>query len=141
VPRKCSICTHPKKRYINRALLSGKKSIRQIARQYGLKKDAVRYHKRAHLIEAMKLARKNREIKEGKTGFEQFNEMVKEAEDKYRGTTGQLQVGWFREWRAMLELAFKLGIEEERRRERQIFKDVTPGVLQIIEKEFGIDRS
>ena len=89
----------------------------------------------------MKLARKNREIKEGKTGFEQFNEMVKEAEDKYRGTTGQLQVGWFREWRAMLELAFKLGIEEERRRERQIFKDVTPGVLQIIEKEFGIDQS
>jgi len=101
----------------------------------------VQWHKKKHLIPAMQLAKKNREIKEGKTAFEQFNEMVKEAEQKYRGTTGQLQVGWFREWRAMLELAFKLGIEEERRRERQIFKDVTPGVLQIIEKEFGIEQS
>jgi len=84
----------------------------------------------------MQLAKKNREFQEGKSAFEQFNEMVKEAEQKYRDTTGQLQVGWFREWRAMLELAFKLGIEEERRRERQTFSDVTPGVLEIINKEY-----
>ena len=141
MPRKCSICTHPKRAYINRAILRCKKSLRKIAIQYEVGFAAVQWHKKKHLIPAMQLAKKNREIKEGKTAFEQFNEMVKEAEQKYRGTTGQLQVGWFREWRAMLELAFKLGIEEERRRERQIFKDVTPGVLQIIEKEFGIEQS
>ena len=136
MPRKCSICTHPKRAYINRAILSGKKSLRKIAIQYGVGFAAVQWHKKKHLIPAMQLAKRNGEIKEGKTGFEQFNEMVKEAEEKYRETTGALQVGWFREWRAMLELAFKLGIEEERRRERQVYSDVTPEVQELIDKLF-----
>ena len=36
----------------------------------------------------------------------------------------------------MLELAFKLGIEEERRRERQVFSDVTPEVQTLIDHLF-----
>ena len=136
MPRKCSICTDPKRAHINRALLNPKKPLRQIAVQYGKSVSTLQRHKIRHLIPAMQLAKKNRELQEGKSAFEQFNEMVKEAEQKYRDTTGQLQVGWFREWRAMLELAFKLGIEEERRRERQTFSDVTPGVLEIINKEY-----
>lgn len=135
MPRKCSICIHPKRAHINRTILSGKKSLRQIAVQYGVSVSALQRHKK-HLVEAMRLAKKNGEIKEGKTAFEQFNEMVREAEGKYRTTDGQLQVGWFREWRAMLELAFKLGIEEEQRRERQVFTDVTPAVKALIDKMF-----
>ncbi len=136
MPRKCSVCKHRKRDHINRAILSAKKSLRVISKQYEVSYSAVQRHKNEHLIQAMRLAKKNGEIKEGKTAFEQFNEMVKEAEGKYRTTDGQLQVGWFREWRAMLELAFKLGIEEERRRERQVFTDVTPAVKAIIDKMF-----
>ena len=92
-------------------------------------------HKK-HLVDAIQTAKQNGEIKEGKTAFEQFNDMVKEAEDKYNSSTGTLQVSWFREWRGMLELAFKLGIEEARQRERQTFADMTPAVKAIIDKEF-----
>jgi len=133
MPRKCSICTHPKRAHINRAILSGKKSLRKIAEQYELKPGAVLWHKRKHLIEAMRLAKKNGDIKEGKTAYEQYNFLLKEAEKKYGETEGMLEVTWFRELRAMLDMAFKLGIEAERRRERQIFQDVTPAVLLMIE--------
>ncbi len=34
MPRKCSICIHPKRADINKAVLSGKKSIRKIAAQF-----------------------------------------------------------------------------------------------------------
>ena len=135
MPRKDSIEIHPKRQYINRMLLTGKRTLREIAGKYGISISALHRHK-AHLIKAIREAKELERIKQGKTGFEQFNEMVKEAEQKYRGTTEQLQVGWFREWRAMLELAFKLGIEEERRRERQVYSDVSPGVLAIINKEY-----
>ncbi len=135
MPQKCSICKHPKKAHINRALLNPKKSLRQIAAQYGISASTLQRHKK-HLIAAMQLAKKEAELKEGKTAFEQFNEMVKQAEQKYNNSSGALQVSWFREWRGMLELAFKLGIEEARQRERQTFADMTPAVKAIIDKEF-----
>ena len=136
MPRKCSVCTHPKRAHINRAILSGKKSLRVISKQYEVSYSAIQRHKIEHLVPAMQLVKKNRELQEGKTAFEQFNEMVREAESKYRSSSGPLQIGWFREWRAMLELAFKLGIEEERRRGKQVYTDVSPAVLEIINKEF-----
>ena len=139
MPRKCSVCKHRNRDHIKRAILSAKKSLRVISKQYEVSYSAVQRHKNVHLVPAMQLAKKNGEIKEGKSAFEQFNEMVAAAENKYHSSEGMIQVSWFREWRAMLELAFKLGIEEERRRERQIFKDVTPGVLAIINKVLRSD--
>ncbi len=135
MPRKCSVCTHPKRAHINRALMNPKRSLRQIAAQYGVSSSTLQRHKK-HMVQTIQLAKKNGAIEEGKTALEQFNEMITEAEKRYREAEGQLQIGWFREWRAMLELAFKLGIEEERRRDTEEFRDVTPGVLAIIKKEF-----
>ena len=129
MPRKCSICTHPKRAHINRAILSGKKSLRKIATQYEVGAAAVAWHKKHHLAEAMKLVK----IEEGKTAFEQYNYMLKEVEKKYGESEGMLQVTWFREWRGMLKMAFDLGIEAERRREQHVFQDVTPAVLLMIE--------
>lgn len=133
MPRKCSICTHPKRAHINRTILSGKKSLRKIAIQYGIGFAAVQWHKKQHLIAAMKLAKKNGEIEQGRSGYEQYNFMLKEVEKKYGESEGMLQVTWFREWRGMLKMAFDMGMEEERRRERQVFQDVTPAVLLMIE--------
>ena len=137
MPRKCTICVHRKKFYINRSILSGKKSLRQIASQYGVNYAAVRWHQRKHLIPAMKLAQQNGEFQEGNTGLQQFNDMLEKAKQMFENSEKQLQVAWFREWRGMLELAFKLGILEERRREQQVYQDMTPGVKAIIDKEFG----
>ena len=133
--QKCSVCKNRKRAHINRALLNPKKALREIAAQYGISASTLQRHKK-HLIAAMQLAKKEAELKEGKTAFEQFNEMVKQAEQKYNNSSGALQVSWFREWRGMLELAFKLGIEEARQRERQTFADMTPAVKAIIDKEF-----
>ncbi len=40
----------------------------------------------------------------------QFTDMVAEARRKYEASKGTEQVMWFREWRGMMVLAFKLGI-------------------------------
>jgi len=82
----------------------------------------------------MQLANKENELKEGKTAFEQFNDMVKTAEEKFNNSSGSLQVSWFREWRGMMELGFKLGMEAQR--EKREDRDISPAIKAIIDKEF-----
>jgi len=133
MPPKCSICTHPKKAHINRALASGKKSLRAIAGQYGVSRQALTRHK-AHITKSLQTAKKNGAIKEGKSVYDRVMSMIAQAEEKFNGTTGTLQVQWFRELRGMIETLGKFAAEAER--ERQVYSDVTPAVLEIIEKEF-----
>ena len=133
MPRKCSICTDPKRAHINKALLSLKRPLRQIAAQYGKSVSTLQRHKKQHLMPAMQLAKETAELKEGKTAFEQYSFMLAEVEKKYGESEGTLQVTWFREWREMLKMAFNMGIEAERRRERQVFQDVTPAVQAMID--------
>ena len=137
MPRKCSVCTHRKRAHINRALLNPKNSLRKIAEQYEVSYSAVQRHKKEHLIPAMQFAQRKAELKEGKTAIEQFNEMIKEAKEKYNDSEGALQVNWFREWRGMMELGFKLGMEAQR--EKQVFSDVTPEVQKLIDHLFEED--
>ncbi len=137
MPRKCSICTHRKRYHINKALLNPKVPLREIAAKYGGSTSTLNRHLKKHLLPAVQLAKKEAELKEGKTAFEQFNEMVREAEDKYRKSTGQLQVGWFREWRGMMELGFKLGMEAQR--EKQTFQEMTPAVKAVADHIMGKD--
>lgn len=126
---KCTICAHPKRRLIDAEIVRGKESIRNIAKRFIIGYSAIQRHK-DHIKEAVELVKK----KEGKTAFVQFNEMLKEAESKYRETKGNLQVGWFREWRGMMELGFKLGMEAQR--EKREDKDMTVAVRAIVDKEF-----
>jgi hypothetical protein len=61
VPRRCSVCDHPDRADIDRALAEGKTSIRGIARQFGLTEDAVLRHRDNHvpkrLIEIVEVRR------------------------------------------------------------------------------------
>ena len=100
MPQKCSICTSPKRGHINRALLSGKRSLRHIAAQYGYSTSTLQRHK-LHVLEAVQLARKSEEIQVGKSAYEQWHMMYKEAERKYRSSPKRYQVFWFKEWRGM----------------------------------------
>jgi hypothetical protein len=53
MPRKCTVCTHPKQADIDQALLENLASIRGIAIQYKLSKSAVMRHRAAHLSERL----------------------------------------------------------------------------------------
>jgi 3-phenylpropionate/cinnamic acid dioxygenase small subunit len=129
--QKCSICIHPKRAYINRMLLNAKNPLREIAGKYGVSQSAVDRH-RAHISNAVQVAKTNGDIVQGKTAYEQYVQMRDEAERMYRKSKGFTQVAWFREWVGMLDRAYKYGMEAERQREKQEFKDVTPDVLDII---------
>lgn len=52
MPRVCSICTHPERPVIDRALVTGE-PYRRIAQRCGVSPDAVNRHKRDHLPAAM----------------------------------------------------------------------------------------
>ncbi len=49
MPRVCSICVHPKRKEIDKALTERSASNRRIATQYGVNESAIRGHKTNHL--------------------------------------------------------------------------------------------
>ena len=56
MPRVCSVCTHPNRAEIDRALLAGETSNRRVAAQYAVTERAIRDHKRNHLAARMQQA-------------------------------------------------------------------------------------
>ena len=53
MPRSCTICTHSDRQAVDHDLLAGTSSFRDIARQYGVSKDAVARHRADHLPAAL----------------------------------------------------------------------------------------
>ena len=49
MPRRCTVCAHPEREAIDRALLPYELTLRDIARRHGLSKDAAHRHQRQHL--------------------------------------------------------------------------------------------
>ncbi len=132
MPRKCSICAHPKKRWIDQALLKGA-AVAKVARKYGVSSEALRRHKHNHLSKQIAKV----EERTGKTFVERFEDLYRrlvEIAKDAKSTTEK--IACLREERGLLEMAVKLGMEEQRRRDQQTFLDVTPGVKEIIDKEF-----
>ena len=58
--RRCTVCTHPKRDEIDRALIAGE-PYRDIARRYGLSKDALRRH-REHIPRDLARSREAEEV-------------------------------------------------------------------------------
>lgn len=134
--RKCTACYHPERVAIDKAIVSGE-SNRAIERRWGICKDSVQRH-RAHIKKAVEKAGEKREILNGKSAIQQFEEMLAEAERMYKETPADsvlTKATWFREWRGMMELGFKLGMEAQR--QKQVYQDVTPAVLKMIEEAMG----
>ena len=138
MPRKCLVCTHPKRAYINKALMNPKQSMRNIAVRIGVSRSTLQRHK-AYIKRASVKARENDENGTGQTALQRITAMLEEAEARYREAEGFQQVAWFREWRSMLELGFKLGMEAQK--EKQVFNDVTPAIKALIDVEFDVDET
>jgi len=61
MPQPCTVCHHPRLEEINTALVSGTPRLR-IAKTFGLKEPAVRYHAGRHLPEYLGLAHRASEV-------------------------------------------------------------------------------
>ena len=137
MPRKCTVCSYEQCAAIDRAIIAGE-SNRSIAKRHpGVSESAIQRH-RAHIKKAIVRAGEKRELTNGKSAIQQFEEMLAEAERMYRGTPADsvlTKATWFREWRGMMELGFKLGMEAQR--QKQVYQDVTPAVLKMIEEAMG----
>ena len=137
MPRKCTVCNYEQCVAIDRAIIAGETN-RSIAKRFpGVSESAIQRH-RAHIKQAVVRAGEKREITNGKSAIQQFEEMLAEAERMYRGTPADsvlTKATWFREWRGMMELGFKLGMEAQR--QKQVYQDVTPAVLKMIEEAMG----
>lgn len=79
MPRRCSICTHPEKEAINKALIDGHEAFRPIAARFGLSKSALIRHKRSHLPATLALAQDAHEAAQGDDLLAQLEGLRKEA--------------------------------------------------------------
>jgi hypothetical protein len=70
MPRVCSICVHPKRKEIDRALTERSASNRRIAAQYGVNESAIRGHKTNHLRVRMLKAVEKREDADIRTAID-----------------------------------------------------------------------
>ena len=77
MPQKCSVCIHPERAEIDKALVA-RVSLRTIADQYGLSKTALIRHKASHMAAAVVAARASEEavqIRQGLTLDEQLHSL------------------------------------------------------------------
>lgn len=120
MPRRCTICEHPKRDEINKALIETQ-NIAEIAKRYGVSYDSLFRHRQGHIPEALAKAQEAREVAQASSLLDQ----VCELRDKALGILAKAeQAGDLRtalqgikEARGCLELLGKLQGELQ---ERQI---------------------
>ncbi len=111
MPRSCTLCEHPKREEIDRALV-GETSNLSVSSVFGVSESAVRRHKANHLPAKLVMATKVAEVAEADTLLDQVKGLqgrayaiLEKAEE-----TGELRtaLGAIREARGNLELLAKL---------------------------------
>jgi hypothetical protein len=114
VARPCSVCQHPARDAIDRAIVAGA-PFRRIARQHGLSPDAVERHSAAHVAKALSKARDAAAVVHGDSLLAEIvairdraAELGQQAEEK-----GDLRTALFavRELRGATELLARLTLE------------------------------
>jgi hypothetical protein len=111
----CTVCKLDARAEIDQALSQGEPE-RAIASKYGVTRPAVHRHK-AHISKAIAAAAERQVAKSGRTMLETFQHMIQAAESQYDSNTGMVKATWFRNWREMLDLGIKVGMEGKRQAE------------------------
>lgn len=117
---KCSVCEHPARREIDRALVLGTASIRDIAGQYGISRSALSRHKAAHIPRLVEAAQSAAEAQAATSGRELLDELetlrgrVRAILDKAE-EGGELRVALqaVRELRECIKAQAELGVQAE----------------------------
>lgn len=119
MPRKCSICTHPERDSINRAIVAGD-SYRDIAGRFGVSRSAVERHVNGHLPAALVEAQQASEVARADDllaemrGLKDKALRILEKAEKAGKLGTALQA--VRETKGCVELLARLLIEVENRR-------------------------
>lgn len=125
----CTICRSKRKAKIEAAILQ-RVPIRRIAAQFRLAEASIQRHK-AHMKTAIAKAREEAELKSGKSAFAQFMDMWDEAVKEYRlAKTPMARAIWFREKRALFEMAAKLGLQAQA--EKSVYRGCHPAIIELI---------
>jgi len=110
VARACSVCLHPDREAIDRALVEGR-SFRDVARQHGTTKDALSRHHKAHVSPALTRVAQRREERmserRAETALDRLERLFAKAEHvldvaEQAGQTAQ-QLAAIREARAVVD--------------------------------------
>ena len=80
MPRVCSVCVHPDREAIDRALVDGADSYRRIATRFGLSESAVRRHKANHLPAALARAKGAEEMTQADDLLAQMGDLRRQAQ-------------------------------------------------------------
>jgi hypothetical protein len=111
MPRVCTVCSHPQRDEIDRALASGQ-TIRRLAPLYGVSESAISRHKRNHLPVAIARAREVTEVANAKDMLDQVRGLEAKARSilAQAEAAGDLRVALsaIREARGCLELLARL---------------------------------
>lgn len=129
----CKICRAPvrKRAQVERLILK-RVPVRDIARQTGFSRDGITRHKR-HIKTAIAVAHEKQAITTGKIVFDQFIEMWDDAVAQYRrARKASSKVLWFREKRALFEMAAKLGLQAQQ--EKYTYKGCHPSIIRVIRR-------
>jgi hypothetical protein len=111
MPRACTVCRHADREGIDRELVEGRSSIRDIARRFATTKDAVARH-RSHVPASLAKAGAAAEVARGDSLLEQVRQLVADAR-RIQGvaeTAGdhRTALGAIREQGRVLELVARL---------------------------------
>jgi transposase-like protein len=107
--RPCSVCRHPDRDSIDRALVDGQDSYRDIARHFAVSKDALHRHKEGgHIARALVEAKEAGEVARADTLLDQVKTLTARAhgilETAERAGDLRVALGAIREARGCLEL-------------------------------------
>jgi hypothetical protein len=93
MPQRCTVCTHPKRFDIDRQIAAASGSKRDIARQYGLEKDAVHRHAEHHLPRTLVKAQHIKEIAHADSLYAEVKALVKRGQAVLTWAQKQKTVG------------------------------------------------
>ena len=105
--RSCTVCPHPQRAAIDRDLVAGV-SIRSLARQYELGRDALMRHKAAHVSSALVRVTERRETRQAASLLDKLADLIERTETMLEQPERSGNVAQFtmllRELRALHEL-------------------------------------
>ncbi|MFC2094973.1 hypothetical protein ACFLSW_00840 [Candidatus Bipolaricaulota bacterium] len=111
MPRKCTVCVHPDRDSIDDAILTGT-SLRDIARQWCVSKDAIKRHADNHIAKDLAAAHKAQESTRVDSLMDRVEKLLDESQEllehgKHKKNAGAWAAG-IREARMCLELLAKV---------------------------------
>ena len=136
--RPCTICAHPKRRWIDQAIAKGTPK-RRIAVKYGCAETTLFRHEKTHLrrelVEAAEAKGVELRLDRGWSVAEKLLQCIDMAEEGIKTAKRERdKIAWHRELRSALTDIARMGIEQEaRRRGRSEDRDVSPAVAKLIE--------